>query len=464
MKANFSSVIFFVCLILILSTVLVVAEFAYNTGEVRPMYYTTTDIYNLIHSIDTAVEGDHSFSPTTSPTATSSYSISQLYADLANLIKRENVATGTVYLGVTGDYGNPDPVYATTSVIASSLTPHGSPGDPTGYSLEDICNLINNNTTTTAAAHASSPSGPPNNSMCNLVQIYELLSQLGVDKAPFVAEGVTYLGVAGEYSPEFCGGDGSEGNPYQICNWAQLNNIRYYLINSYFVLNNNLDVDTFGYDEFGADWQPIGNPSNKFAGTLNGQNYTISDLTINLPETGYVGLFGFSMGSISNLGLVDVNIFGGNAVGGLVGALADSDTLNSYVTGSVNGLNAVGGLVGSIGSHSGITNSYSLASVEGSSAVGGLAGQCSMASISNSYSTGLIVGGDGDGRGGLIGLSSFGCTVNYSFWDIETSGMLESALGTGTTTSAMYQQETFTDWDFDSVWIIDEGSSYPYLQ
>jgi hypothetical protein len=28
----------------------------------------------------------------------------------------------------------------------------------------------------------------------------------------------------------------------------------------------------------------------------------------------------------------------------------------------------------------------------------------------------------------------------------------------------MKQQSTFVDWDFDTVWQIDEGKTYPYLR
>lgn len=168
-----------------------------------PTMYTLEDIYNLIHDNTILESSDHALSPESgvSPTTESSYSVSQLYADLANLVKRENLETGVVYLGVTGDYGNPDPDYATTTVISSSVTPTVSAGEAWGYSLEDIWNLIENNATTTPHSHSATPDGTPSSSMYTLTQIYEALVALGIEKAPSVNPDFTYLGVVGSYVP-----------------------------------------------------------------------------------------------------------------------------------------------------------------------------------------------------------------------------------------------------------------------
>jgi uncharacterized repeat protein (TIGR02543 family) len=171
------------------------------TSSPTTTMYTLTDIYNLIHNNQISTEGDHSFSPGVNPNTLSSYSVSQIYADLTNLIKRENVATGTTYLNIVGDYGNPDPDYSTTTVIASTFTPQGSSGTSWGYSLEDIWNLIETGATTTPGQHDSAPTTTPQASMHTLTQIYDALVQLGTDKAGFVATGNTYLGAEGSYVP-----------------------------------------------------------------------------------------------------------------------------------------------------------------------------------------------------------------------------------------------------------------------
>ena len=142
MSLFFKKIFFSLTIVLILSiTAFVIAGIELTkTTAPEPSMYTLEDIYNLIHEVGPAIEGGHDIYPNSNPAATTSYSVSQIYADLANLIKRENVATGTVYLGVTGSYDNTDPDYATTTVIVSSLTPDPASiqGQAYGYSLEDI--------------------------------------------------------------------------------------------------------------------------------------------------------------------------------------------------------------------------------------------------------------------------------------------------------------------------------------
>ena len=65
------------------------------------------------------------------------------------------------------------------------------------------------------------------------------------------------------------------------------------------------DLDLSGYE----NWTPIGNSTNKFTGTFNGNNYVISNLTINSNQD-HKGLFGFisETSEITNLGLENANI------------------------------------------------------------------------------------------------------------------------------------------------------------
>ena len=52
-------------------------------------------------------------------------------------------------------------------------------------------------------------------------------------------------------------------------------------------------------------FSPIGNLSTRFTGSLDGQNHVISNLTIDLPSTNYVGLFGYTTATstLSNVSL-----------------------------------------------------------------------------------------------------------------------------------------------------------------
>lgn len=95
-------------------------------------------------------------------------------------------------------------------------------------------------------------------------------------------------------------------------------------------------------------WTPIGNSGNVFDGSYDGNNFKISNLYINRPDTDYIGLFGYpDYSTISNLGLINVNIIGKDNVGGLVGYNANDVSVSTcYCTGSVSGGAKVGGLIG----------------------------------------------------------------------------------------------------------------------
>ncbi len=234
-----------------------------------------------------------------------------------------------------------------------------------------------------------------------------------------------------------------------------------------------------------------------FGGTFDGKGHVISNLHIQGIE--YLGLFGHlgSQAKISNLGLevMDVNGTGGY-VGGLAGESYGSIT-KSYSSGTVNGTRSrVGALVGE--NHGSITTSRSTGMVTGFGDVGGLVGYNGSGDISTSYSTGsvsgsLFVGGlvgvndnnsnvtncystcsvSGNGLvGGLVSYNSFGI-ITSSFWDVETSGLLNSDGGIGKTTDEMQTATTFLEagWDFvdetangtEDIWWIDEGQDYPRL-
>ncbi|MCX6717589.1 MAG: hypothetical protein NTU76_02860, partial [Candidatus Taylorbacteria bacterium] len=177
----------------------------------------------------------------------------------------------------------------------------------------------------------------------------------------------------------FAGGSGTELDPYQIGTWIHLNNVRNYL-SSYFIMIDNLSSTTSNYDTLGNNWTPIGDNGYRFTGSFNGNGKTISDLIINKPGVDYVGLFGFlsddySTGSISNLGLINVNITGNEYVGGLAGYSFTGGTITkSYSTGIVTGSSSVGGLIGEMYAGT-ITKSYSSGSVTGTvNYVGGIVG------------------------------------------------------------------------------------------
>ena len=98
---------------------------------------------------------------------------------------------------------------------------------------------------------------------------------------------------------------------------------------------------------------PIGRASNKsFSGTFEGNTKTISNLTIdmtnetNSSDKDYVGLFGYSKGTIKGFTLDNVDIKGGRFIGGITGYLYDGKISEVIVKGTIEGDKFIGGIMG----------------------------------------------------------------------------------------------------------------------
>lgn len=98
---------------------------------------------------------------------------------------------------------------------------------------------------------------------------------------------------------------------------------------------------------------PIGRTSNKsFSGTFEGNTKTISNLTIdmtnetNYSDKNYVGLFGYSKGTIKGLTLDNVDIKGGMDIGGLTGYLEGGTVSEVILKGTIEGDRYIGGITG----------------------------------------------------------------------------------------------------------------------
>jgi hypothetical protein len=180
-----------------------------------------------------------------------------------------------------------------------------------------------------------------------------------------------------------------------------------------------------------------------------------------------VGLGG---GTISNsYSTSDVN--GGDSslgIGGLLGRnWGGGATINKcYSTGTIKGGDSsqnLGGLIG-FDNAGGVSNCYSSSDVNSgdtSNTLGGLVGYNFIATISNCYSTGDVNGGSGSSNlGGLVGAHNAGTISNCYF--LVTSGPNDGN-GTPLTDKQMKQQKSFEGWDFDDIWWINEGISFPKL-
>ena len=246
----------------------------------------------------------------------------------------------------------------------------------------------------------------------------------------------------GSIATAFAGGTGTESDPYQIADGAQLaylasevNKGQTYE-NSYFVLTADIDLANH-------DWTPIGNSFSDalfgrtdyrlFAGNLDGKGHTVSNISIGTEstplESDVFGLFGATGGKISNLNLDGITIYGtaknvSGRIIGLAGALAGSASgpienchvtkLNLTMNTPDSGTAAaywIGGLVGALDGSQHIEEcsaSGTIKELSGKGSIGGLIGELGRAAkITYSHAdVALDVKPDyygGANVGGLIG-------------------------------------------------------------
>lgn len=118
----------------------------------------------------------------------------------------------------------------------------------------------------------------------------------------------------------FSGGNGTKTNPYLIQNKYQLNNVRNHL-SSHFKLIDDIEFTESDFDKgglfynSGTKWQPIGDSSNYFTGSFDGDKHSIVNLEILYAENdsfGFAGLFYGNEGTIKNLKLENVWLSGGS--------------------------------------------------------------------------------------------------------------------------------------------------------
>lgn len=231
--------------------------------------------------------------------------------------------------------------------------------------------------------------------------------------------------------------EGTTENHFQGPSWASLSgeSIQWETINTVeelLALANATDGSTLSknyklandLDLTGINFPGIGTAAQPFTGRFDGQNHTISNITVS--GTDNVGFFGVIKGAkLQNLNLKKVSITGVEKVGGLVGyaqAELDKNDLSKNVanliggctvSGTVRGENQTGGLVGlnegkadadtlfSIASS--IDKCSSSAAVIGTNMTGGLVGENS-GTVTKSTAIGSVTGTNS--TGGFAGSSS----------------------------------------------------------
>jgi filamentous hemagglutinin family protein len=284
-------------------------------------------------------------------------------------------------------------------------------------------------------------------------------------------------------------GSGTTTDPYLIGDVYGLQGIgsSAALLADAYRLANSIDASGTANWNSGAGFSPIGSSIDMpFTGAFDGNGKTISGLSISLPSTEDVGLFGYVRdGSISNLSLTNFTVEGSRFVGALAGinqggTISGITVDNGTVTGTSStladmiGTTNVGGLVGENLNDSSLTATISNASVglgvtvtasDGASGpltlgqVGGLAGLNASGTISSSYAAATVTGdrfvgglaGRNDGTisqsfsssqvtsvwgyvGGLVGLNTGSIADSYALGAVTgtfaSAGLVGQNMGT----------------------------------
>lgn len=208
-------------------------------------------------------------------------------------------------------------------------------------------------------------------------------------------------------------------------------------------------------------------------GEMNGSELfnVIVDVDVIAPNTGPVGGL---IGNVYGDGLIGQaaalgNVEGFEAVGGLVGSIWNSAIDKSFATGNVIAhAGQGGGLVGAAGNTS-IIGTYARGSVTGSGYLGGHTGSAEADTVIGwAYATGLVTPQGESVGGGLVGAADDLAVVQSdSFWDIQTTGMINSAGAgeVGKTTAEMKEMDTYVPfgWNFEDYWFQGDDVNDGYL-
>ncbi len=315
-------------------------------------------------------------------------------------------------------------------------------------------------------------------------------------------------------------GDGTEETPFIITNQGELELVTDFP-DCHFRLANDIELE--------GTWIPLckETSSGYFSGVFDGAGYTVSNLYTN---TSYGGLFMHNNGIIKNLNVIisEEGLVGNGAIAYTNNGTVYNCVVNGNICGadqyvggicaynhcvieqckfhgnveSTNSDGYVGGICGhnSDGyrtSYSEITNSASIGTVTAKKYAGGICGY-NDDKITNCYFIGSLSGGKYKGGitaynfgyndsypayitdcyavstfaetnmcyGISYGNGSYG-KIQNSYYNKTVSGLSDTNTGTPKSTAAMKMKQTYSsNWDFDTVWGIDENinEGYPYLQ
>jgi beta-lactam-binding protein with PASTA domain len=230
-----------------------------------------------------------------------------------------------------------------------------------------------------------------------------------------------------------------------------------YPLNGRYILTKDIDASATATWNGGKGFSPIGDRNAPFMGVFQGDGCVISNLVINQPGSGYMGLFryvgqdaeiwsltladgtitgdrfvgslaGYNEGGIYNCSAEDTEVHGDEIVGGLIG-VNSGDVQISWVSDSVvSGVDRVGGFVGRNEPGAYIRKSLvQNSSISGDTNVGGFVGSSYSGHIEDSGVQDSIISGD-EYVGGFAGRNEIDAYIRDS-WVQDSSISGENYVG-----------------------------------
>ena len=309
----------------------------------------------------------------------------------------------------------------------------------------------------------------------------------------------------GSVAESYAGGSGTEDDPYQISNGAELAKLAQdvnngiFFENIFFKLTADITLNKWVIDENGEltkdsanlnVWIPVGDNviqggNQTFNGLFDGNGHEINGIYVNSEEKEYAGLFGKAGGVIKNLGITDSYIYGSkycggicgyfqgtisgcynegiikslNYAGGIVGYVEQSNIIDCYNTGNVTSNNKTqqyasiaGGIVGALNNYQPVGRAescFNKGHIVSSGEAGGIAGYAA-GQINKCYNEGNIEGGTS--VGGLCG-----------FYGGPGMNIISSCYNTGTISREYMQDEVPPFVEFGSGGIVGVLTNASYL-
>ena len=226
---------------------------------------------------------------------------------------------------------------------------------------------------------------------------------------------------------------------------ANFKYVKVILTNDIVVNDGVITAETIGAKE----WMPIGDSSQSYAGTFDGQNYSVSGIYCNMPEKRNVGFFGYTDNSVvknltiknsyfcgnTNVGGIVGNNFGTisnchnfstvegwTSVGGILGYTGESGIVECSNNGTISGYMGVGGIGGSIANMAAMY-CFNSGTITGESEVGGIAGDRFEATVIACCNIGSVIGTEY--TGGIIGFEEGDWLQSCYYLDTSCSGAIQ---------------------------------------